>query len=272
MNIIILLVVLAGLVALRFVPKMNILGWLAGWWVAAFVFLRWGVNPPLPTSIQGMFVGILTLSLLAYVSADSAHFRFVLDRFVAFTTQKKYTIPLLAVIVLLPCLVALQVYFDVTGGPAPPLSSRTIHPPPPTSIEVAGNTIDLVNDDNPYRALETEDPSAFAEHVENGRRVYYENCVYCHGDDMAGDGLFAHGLDPIPANFQDATTIAMLQEGYIFWRIAKGGPGLPSESTPWLSAMPAWENFLSERDMWDVTLFLYDFTGHRPRAREDHAE
>ena len=201
MNIIILLVVCAGLVALRFVPKINILGWLAGWLIAAFVFLRWGIDPPLPTSIQGMFIAILTLALLAYLSADSSHFRFVLDRFVAFTTQRKYTIPLLAVIVLLPCLAALRVYFDVTEGPAPPLRSRTIHPPPPVSIEVAGNTIDLVNDDNPYRALETEDPAAFEEHVENGRRVYYENCVYCHGDDMAGDGLFAHGFDPIPANF-----------------------------------------------------------------------
>ena len=194
MNIIILLAVCAGLVGLRFVPRINILGWLAGWWIAAFVFLRWGIDPPLPASIQGMFVAILTLALLAYLSADSAHFRFVLDRFVAFTTEKKYTIPLLAVIVLLPCLVALRVYFEVTEGPAPPLSSRTIHPPPPVSIEVAGNTIDLVNDDNPYRALETEDPAAFEEHVENGRRVYYENCVYCHGDDMAGDGLFAHGF------------------------------------------------------------------------------
>ncbi|NNF02932.1 MAG: cytochrome c, partial [Rhodothermales bacterium] len=91
----------------------------------------------------------------------------------------------------------------------------------------------------------------------------------CHGDDMAGDGIFAHGLDPIPANFKDATTIAMLQEGYLFWRIAKGGPGLPPESTPWLSAMPAWELFLTEEEIWDVILFLYDYTGHRPRAREE---
>ena len=131
--------------------------------------------------------------------------------------------------------------------------------------------MDLVAEDNPYRALEAEDPEQFAVHVENGRRIYYENCVYCHGDDMAGDGLFAHGFNPIPADFQDATTIAMLQESYIFWRIAKGGPGLPPESTPWFSAMPAWELFLTEEEMWDVTLFLYDYTGHRPRARE-HVE
>jgi hypothetical protein len=33
--------------------------------------------------------------------------------------------------------------------------------------------------------------------------------------------------------------------------------------------MPAWEKFLSEDEMWDVILFLYDFTGQRPRARHE---
>jgi hypothetical protein len=34
--------------------------------------------------------------------------------------------------------------------------------------------------------------------------------------------------------------------------------------------MPAWEDFLSREEMWEVVLFLYDFTGTRPRAQ--HAE
>ena len=54
---------------------------------------------------------------------------------------------------------------------------------------------------------------------------------------MGGDGIFAYALDPIPANFADATTIAMLQETYLFWRIAKGGPGLPKGGGPWSSSM-----------------------------------
>jgi hypothetical protein len=87
---------------------------------------------------------------------------------------------------------------------------------------------------------------------------------------MAGDGIFAHGYNPIPANFQDPTTIAMLQETYLFWRVAKGAPGLPEESTPWASAMPAWENFLSEEEMWDVIIYMYEFTGYKPRAKEEH--
>lgn len=271
MNVFVLLGVIAFLVALRFVPRTNILAWLAAWWVAVYVFLRWGIDPPLPSSILNMFMAILTLALLAYVSADSDRFRLARDKTVRFLTAKRYTLPLVVIIIALPCLVALRVYFDVTQPPSPPVSGRTIHPPPPTTIDFRGKTIDLVQDENPYRMLETGNRELFDAHVENGRRIYYENCVFCHGDDLAGDGLFAHGFDPIPADFQDATTIAMLQEGYIFWRIAKGGPGLPIESTPWKSAMPAWEDFLTEEEIWDVTLFLYDHTGHRPRARE-HVE
>ena len=33
--------------------------------------------------------------------------------------------------------------------------------------------------------------------------------------------------------------------------------------------MPAWEKFLNEDEMWDVILFLYDYTDQRPRGREE---
>jgi hypothetical protein len=81
--------------------------------------------------------------------------------------------------------------------------------------------------------------------------------------------MFAHGLDPIPTNFADQGAISILRDSYLFWRIAKGGPGLPEEAAPWDTAMPAWESFLTEEEMWEAVLFLYDFTGQRPRAREE---
>ena len=56
----------------------------------------------------------------------------------------------------------------------------------------------------------------------------------------------------------------------MFWRIAKGAPGLPDESGPWDSSMPAWEKFLSEEQIWDVILYLYEHTGYKPRAEEEH--
>ena len=92
--------------------------------------------------------------------------------------------------------------------------------------------------------------------------------MYCHGDNLDGKGHFASGFNPPPANFQDPGTIAMLQEAYLFWRIAKGAPGLPKESTPWNSVMPAWEDRLTEEQIWQVIAYLYDATGQQPRRWE----
>jgi mono/diheme cytochrome c family protein len=63
----------------------------------------------------------------------------------------------------------------------------------------------------------------------------------------------------------------MLRDTFLFWRISKGGPGMPEEGGPWASAMPAWEKFLKEEEIWDVILFLYDHTGQKPRSREEAA-
>jgi len=268
MNLLVLLGIVAALIGLRFL-KPNALAWAAATWTAIFVGFKYGVDPPLPSSILSMFMGIVSLALLTYLTAANDRMAEIGGNLVSFLVSKKHQGALIAALVILPCLVAFQVYRGMSQAPQPPVSARTIHPVPPTTVSVNGAQFNVIESHNPYRELETSDTAAFELHVENGRRVYYQNCVFCHGDNMEGDGLFAHGLDPIPANFQDPTTIAMLQESYLFWRIATGGPGLPSESTPWLSAMPAWELFLTDEEMWDVILFLYDYTDQRPRENEE---
>ncbi|MCI0597063.1 MAG: cytochrome c, partial [candidate division Zixibacteria bacterium] len=259
MNLIVITPIILAMVALRYLVKMNIIGWLIVWWLALYAALRWGINPPLPSSIVGMFMGIITLALLAYLTASTGYMETAKKTIITFITAPQYTPWLILLVVALPVLMAYNTFTDKTKQPQPPISGRTIHPPPPTEITFKGKKIDLVNGENPFRVLQQTDPAEFAKHVENGRKVYYQNCAYCHGDNMAGDGIFAHTFDPIPANFQDPTTIAMLQESYIFWRVAKGAPGLPEESTPWASAMPAWENFLTEDEIWDVIIFMYEF-------------
>ncbi len=267
MNVLVLVGVVVAMVTLRFL-KPNMLGWLAAWWVAVYITVRFGIAPPLPSSIVGMFMGVVSMALLTYLFSNSVELESTQRLIVRFIVDRKYSAPLIVVVVTLPILVGLKVYVNMSGEVAPPATGRTVHPAPPASISFAGKNIDLVAGENPYRELEHSDENAFAAHVDNGRRVYYQNCVFCHGDEMEGDGIFAHALDPIPANFAEPTTIAMLQESYLFWRIAKGAPGLPQESTPWASAMPAWETFLTEEEIWDVILYLYDHTGQRPRARE----
>src|SRR3989449_11105412 len=91
--------------------------------------------------------------------------------------------------------------------------------------------------------------------------------MYCHGNTLVGQAHFAKRFNPPPAYFQDPGTIAMLQEAYLFWRIAKGGPGLPKESTPWNSVMPAWEDRLTEEQIWEAIIYLYDATGRSEERR-----
>jgi len=269
MNALVLIGGAVVLVALRFL-KANTLVWMVAWWIVVFVWVRYGIDPPMPTSIINMFMAILTVALLTYVMADSERMAATKTPIVRFMVEPRYKIPLVIVVAIIPLLVAFKVYRGMSSEVAPPVQGRTIHPAPPASVSFNGKTIDLVSGHNPYRELEESDADAFAAHVDNGRRVYHQNCVFCHGDNMEGNGIFAHALDPIPANFADPNTIGMLQETYLFWRVAKGAPGLPNESTPWSSAMPAWEQFLTEEEIWDVILYLYDYTGLKPRAREQH--
>jgi mono/diheme cytochrome c family protein len=208
--------------------------------------------------------------LLAYVLSDKERLAEVKGPLFAFLTERRFA-PVLGLVVLaIPTAVAASIYLDMTSPAVPPNFGRTVHPAPPGSIQVHDSTFDMATLDNPYRHLEKDNPEEFQSKVQNGREVYYRNCFYCHGDLLAGDGMFIHGLNPIPTNFQDQGTLPILQESFIFWRISKGAPGLPEEGGPWASAMPAWEKFLSEDEIWDVILFIYDFTGARPRALAQH--
>lgn len=263
--------VVVVMIALRFL-KPNPLGWIAAWWFACWIAFKFGIQPPLPSSIVVMFMGIVSFALLVYVAADSDRLKGFTGPVVTFIVDRRFGVSLVIVALLVPALVSFRTYLDSKATIQPPTFGRTIHPAPPDMITFKGKQMDLINDENPYRELEDQDPDAWQAHVQNGRRIYYQNCVFCHGDDMDGDGVFAHGLNPIPASFADATTIAMLQETYLFWRIAKGAPGLPDEAGPWSSAMPAWEQFLSEEEIWDVIIYLYEHTGQKPRAREFHNE
>ena len=268
MKIPVLLAVLVVFGLLRF-RRTNLLMWAAAWWVGIYVLLRWGFTAPIPASVVSLYMGIISLGILAYMSSSQERREEVSRPLIRLMTEKRYTALLAAVVVAIPALAAANVYVQMNVPIQPPLFSRTVHPASPPEITVHDKKIDL-DGENPFRHLETSNPAEFRSHVENGRKVFYRNCVFRHGDSLSANGMFAHGLDPIPTNFHD--TIPLLRETFLFWRISKGGPGLPEEGGPWDTAMPAWEKFLKEDEMWDAILFLYDYTGLRPRAKEEAAK
>lgn len=261
---------LLGLQLLLWKRRTGTFVWTLASWFSILLFLRFGFTVPVPQSVQNLYLGIATLATAAYVTSSPERLRGFAEPLVRLCVEPRRRPFLYAVVLLLPALAALGVYRKMNVKLEAPAFPRTIHPAPPDSVTVHDKAFDLITLDNPYRELEKSNPTAFASHLANGKRVYYENCFYCHGDAMRGDGMYVHGLNPIPTNFADGGAIALLQESFLFWRVSKGGPGLPEEGGPWDTAMPAWEKFLSEEEMWDVIAYLYDYTGQRPRAREVH--
>jgi mono/diheme cytochrome c family protein len=226
-----------------------------------------GRAAPVPAHLLWtIFMPIVLLAMLLYVSADEAswnEFKAPLQTLVVERERRPIVILRWIILAALPLLVGLAVYLLVKPQTSTPAELRSIHPAPPGSITVDGQSINLLTASNPFRdANGNPDPQALLA----GKAIYGQHCVYCHGDALDGNGLFAGALRPLPANFTDPGTIAQLSESFLLWRIAEGGPGLPAEGKGWNSAMPAWEGTLSLDQMWQVILYLYDATGQQPRA------
>ncbi len=117
---------------------------------------------------------------------------------------------------------------------------------------------------------ETAKAALHEKYLFEGRALYAMNCRPCHGDSVAGDGPMADGFKLRPINFTDNGTIETIVEGYTFWRVMNGGPGLPTEATPWDSAMPEWKLNLTDDERWKIILAEYNLAEKTPRIPESH--
>jgi mono/diheme cytochrome c family protein len=220
-------------------------------------------SAPVPNSVLLQYMLTVLVGTLLYVSDNEERWRAFKAPIRAALVEPEKRLVRATLLVTAPLLVGFITFDRVRPTVAAPPSLRSIHPAPPSQITFRGKTITLSGLENPLRA-----DGSIAEDVEVGRRVYYQNCMPCHGDALDGGGHYSHGFNPAPLDFTDTGTIPQLTESFVFWRIAKGGPGLPKEGAPWNSAMPAWEEFLTEEEIWAVTLFLYEQTGRHPRTWE----
>jgi len=245
--------------------------------LGAYVLFAYGVpyippllgapSAPVPASVLFQYMAIVTVGVLLHVSSDEARWRrFKQPLHAALVDRdKRWVRATLGVV--LPLAFGYAAYAEARPRVDAPIQLRSVHPAPPGQITVRGHALTLAGLENPLRTR-----GSMAEHLKEGKRIYYQNCLPCHGDRLDGQGHFAHGFSPTPASFADNGTIAQLTESYVFWRVAKGGPGLPREGTPWNSAMPVWENILTEDEMWAVVLYIYDQSGWKPRRWEATVE
>ena len=223
-----------------------------------FIFLKFILpqfTAPLPASLIYLYLAITLSGIMIFgtMSAGGLEaFMGPIYRFLSGEIDGPAKMARLLVLMVFPLLVGWQTYTKLAPSDLPPAENRTIHPAPP------GEFVGLAN---PY-------PTNNA-NIQQGKGIYAANCSPCHGPKFDGKGVAAPGFNPPPANFADPGTIAQLQESYLFWRIKKGGVGLPIEGMPWKSAMPRWEHELSDEQIWKVIIGEYDGAGQSPRTWEE---
>lgn len=241
--------------------------------IIAYLIFDNAFPPLLPQSLMAQYMIITIIGVLLYFSFDDQRWQEFQQPILATLREPKLVAVRWAFLIIIPGIVGYTTYGMVKPSTSAPVELRQVHPAPPGSLRVFGKKYNLSKLENPLRTEVLEkyaaNPeggwAAYEEVVDAGRKVYYQNCFYCHGDLLDGKGPYAHGFNPQPANFQDVGTIAQLQEAFLFWRISTGGPGLPKEGTPWNSAMPVWHEMLKEQQVWQVITFLYDYVGQVPR-------
>lgn len=233
--------------------------------VLAYAVIRFGIRPPVPQSIVLQYMLTVAVALLIYVSENEDRWRRFKQPIRDALVEPRRRGVRVGMLIALPVLVGWVTLGQTRGAVSAPAALRTIHPAPPTQFTFRGRSLRLTEMANPLRSTGSLD-----QHYLEGRRLYYQNCLPCHGDLLDGRGHYGHGFNPTPLPF-DVSTIAQLSEAFVFWRIAKGGPGLPREGTPWNSAMPVWEDFLTEEEIWKLIIFLYRQAGVEPRRlTEEH--
>lgn len=241
--------------------------------VLAFLVIKYGIaylpplvgvkSAPVPQSVVLHFLLTAVVGILIFVSSDEERWQLFQQPIGSALRDPDKRWVRGSFLVMVPLGVAFSTYQQTKPSVTMPTQLRSIHPAPPSEITFRGKRMQLGALENPLRKS-----GSLEEHLRTGRRVYYQNCLPCHGDLLDGRGHFAQGLSPTPLSFADNSTIAQLTESYVFWRIAKGGPGLPKEGAPWNSAMPIWEDFLTEDEIWAVIIFLYSQSGRQPRRWE----
>ncbi len=107
-----------------------------------------------------------------------------------------------------------------------------------------------------------------SEALADGKQLYTQNCAACHGENGAGDGVFADGMAKAgeasaqnmagvqemsmqrPANFTDPKQMLGASPALLQGKILRGGMG---------TGMPMWGSIFTEEQIWDLIAYIYSF-------------
>jgi mono/diheme cytochrome c family protein/plastocyanin len=106
------------------------------------------------------------------------------------------------------------------------------------------------------------------ESLANGKQLYAQNCAACHGENGAGDGVFADDLAQAgeasmqsmsgamnmsmqnPVDFTDPKRMLAASPALLQGKILRGGMG---------TGMPMWGVIFTEEQVWDLIAYIHSF-------------
>ena len=107
-----------------------------------------------------------------------------------------------------------------------------------------------------------------SESLANGKQLYAQNCAACHGENGAGDGVFADDLAitgessmqsmegatdmmmQTPVDFTDPRRMLGASPALLQGKILRGGMG---------TGMPMWGSIFTEEQIWNLIAYIYSF-------------
>lgn len=248
------------------------------------VISQWIVDRPRPLPLPRTLLFIyMVLSLVGvglFISTSERKMGDFFGPIVTFLQGGRgglFGIARLAVLIAFPVLVGWMTFSKASPAVQSLTSIRVQHPTLPGKFEKMVNPFrepsnevltKFIADKGGNLTMEQAKPVFVEKALREGRDLFQINCRPCHGSRANSDGPMAIGFRLRPADFTDPGTISTVVEPYVFWRINEGAFGLPGESTPWDSAMPAWKGEIPEDDMWKIALADYDIAGVTPRMPE----
>ena len=186
-------------------------------WLLGFYFYDAILSPHIPWTLFITYMMLWSIGTFLYISQDPITFREFRSPIVK-TIIGEYKLARVVVFTLMPILVGFATYNTIYPSYQEPVELRTVHPAPPATTKVHGKTYPLESTNNPFRIDEQDnykdsfpfldaDKHEYMKYVTEGGTIFFQNCHYCHGDQLNGLGMFSHVFNPTPANFIDPGTI-----------------------------------------------------------------
>lgn len=224
--------------------------------IGAYILMRFIIQPPLPANLTNFFMMFVIAGVIIYITLEDERIKEFLD-FISLRSKLPaiWDVFRKAVLVIIPIFVAYNVYSKEKVTYAPPAELFQPHVTPPEWV-VSLKVPDWA--ENPDRW----DPKL----IEEGKKIYDDNCAPCHGENADGKGPLAKAIryPAAPTNFKEPGTLAQLPLGYVYWRVRDGG----IQDKQFRSAMPGWGEELEEGEIWKVIMYAYHKAGVKPRTWE----